>query len=853
MIFKRRYVRRKIREAKEGNLTELHLRYNKLTEIPDSITQLQNLTTLDLSGNNLTEIPDSITQLQNLTTLVLSGNNLTEIPDSITQLQNLTTLVLSGNQLTEIPDSITQLQNLTSLVLSGNNLTEIPDSITQLQNLTSLRLNDNQLTEIPDSITQLQNLTTLDLYNNQLTEIPDSITQLQSLTWLDLSSNNLTEIPDSITQLQNLTTLYLSGNPIEKPPLEVALKGVEAIRNYYRQLEAEGEDHLYEAKLLIVGEAGAGKTTLARKIENPDYDLNEEEKSTEGIDVVRWSFPMQNGEPFVVNIWDFGGQEIYHATHQFFLTKRSLYALVADTRSEDTDFYYWLNVVELLSDNSPLLIVKNEKQDRHREISDRQLRGRFDNLKGTLATNLADNRGLPEVVNEIKHHIQTLPHINSPVPSTWPKVRETLEKLKEEGRNYIGLDEYLGICEENGITQAEYRLQLSNYLHDLGICLHFQDDPLLNKTVILKPEWGTDAVYKVLDSKKVIRNMGRFSKADLADIWSEARYANMNDELLQLMLKFGLCYRILGSDEYIAPQLLTENQPKYDWGDADNLFLRYTYEFMPKGIVTRFIVAMHRYITDQRCVWKNGVVLEKDRTKAEIMEHYDRREIRIRIAGRYKRDLMTEIIHELDEIHDSFNRLRYDKLIPCNCEKCKDSQEPYFYPFDELRDFMADGADIQCRKSRTMVDPRGMIDDVIDREQFSEKEKERGGGIVLEKPVFEKPVKFVIEQTEKTESEDKKEEKNKDKVVVRSAWANGSFYLFAAVVVMAGVSIMAKLLPLYVLPVVFLSGILIVLITGMFQLLQDKSLPDKSFTELMKMVIKQLPLIRKFVKPDEKN
>ncbi|WP_416233391.1 hypothetical protein [Anabaena sp. UHCC 0399] len=27
-----------------------------------------------------------------------------------------------------------------------------------------------------------------------------------------------------------------------------------------------------------------------------------------------------------------GGQEIYHETHQFFLTKRSLYAVVADNR-----------------------------------------------------------------------------------------------------------------------------------------------------------------------------------------------------------------------------------------------------------------------------------------------------------------------------------------------------------------------------------------------------------------------------------------------------------------------------------------------------------------------------------------
>ncbi|MEH2298752.1 MAG: hypothetical protein V7K88_06780 [Nostoc sp.] len=103
----------------------------------------------------------------------------------------------------------------------------------------------------------------------------------------------------------------------------------------------------------------------------------------------RSPFLLDSDREFRVNIWDFGGQEIYHATHQFFLTKRSLYALVADTRKEDTDFYYWLNVVELLSGNSPLLIIKNEKQERKREINERELRRGFTNFQETLTTNLA--------------------------------------------------------------------------------------------------------------------------------------------------------------------------------------------------------------------------------------------------------------------------------------------------------------------------------------------------------------------------------------------------------------------------------------------------------------------------------
>ena len=217
--------------------------------------------------------------------------------------------------------------------------------------------------------------------------LPESLGQLQGLTQLDLRSNQLTELPAWSGQLQELRRLDLSDNPIENIPPEMLGTGllfsddIEKIWAYFRQLEAEGEDHLYEAKLLIVGEGGAGKTTLAKKIKDPNYELREDEESTEGIEVIQWEFKMENGQPFRVNIWDFGGQEIYHATHQFFLTKRSLYALVADSRKEDTDFYYWLKVVELLSDNSPLLIVKNEKQDRQREINERQLRGQFTTYK----------------------------------------------------------------------------------------------------------------------------------------------------------------------------------------------------------------------------------------------------------------------------------------------------------------------------------------------------------------------------------------------------------------------------------------------------------------------------------------
>ena len=471
--------RHRIQEAKEKQLEELDLSNywktddkDKLTKIPEEIFELTHLKVLRLNYNRISELPEPLGNLTNLTELDLSRNQLSELPELLGNLTNLTGLYLWDTQLSELPEFLGNLTNLTKLYLSGNQLSELPESFGELTNLIELYLWDNQLSELPESLGNLTNLIELYLWDNQLSELPESLGNLTNLTELYLSRNQLSELPGSLGNLTNSTKLDLSGNPLIKPPIEIAEQGIEAIRDYFQQIKTEGFVELQEAKLLILGEGGAGKTTLAKKIISKDYQLKEED-STQGIDVLTWHFPTVKGQDFRVNIWDFGGQEIYHATHQFFLTKRSLYALVADNRREDTDFYYWLNVVELLSDNSPLLIIKNEKQDRQKDINETALRGQFSNLEKTLATNLANNRGLEEILTDIKHYIQKLPHIGQVLPKTWENVRQVLE---QDSRNHITLQEYLNICDSNQITRRENKFQLSKYLHDLGVCLHFQDE-----------------------------------------------------------------------------------------------------------------------------------------------------------------------------------------------------------------------------------------------------------------------------------------------------------------------------------------------------------------------------------------
>jgi internalin A len=87
-------------------------------------------------------------------------------------------------------------------------------------------------------------------------------------------------------------------------------------------VEKQGMEYLYEAKMLIVGQPRAGKTSLRHKLLDSKLPLPNEEETTRGIDINRLTFDVadKNGNPraFYYNVWDFGGQHIYQTTHQFF-------------------------------------------------------------------------------------------------------------------------------------------------------------------------------------------------------------------------------------------------------------------------------------------------------------------------------------------------------------------------------------------------------------------------------------------------------------------------------------------------------------------------------------------------------
>jgi len=554
-------------------------------------------------------------------------------------------------------------------------------------------LTDVDIATFPADLFECPWIKSIDLVNNNISEIPNGIESLVNLESIKLTNNSIKKIPKKLVFLPRLKRIELNNNPLIEPPIEVANQGLDAIKNYFLQLDSE-ESKIYEAKLLIVGEGFVGKSTLMHRILHNEF--NKDITSTEGIEIKTLKVKINDIDDFKINIWDFGGQEIYHSTHQFFLTKRSLYIFVWDSIKEDkyVSFDYWLNIVKLLSDSAPVIIVQNKVDERINNLDEIGLKKYFTNITGFNNVSAKENIGIENLIKCIKEEISKLEHIGDSLPKAWIDIRFELQSLNS---NYIEINEYLSLCADYGLNEKS-ALFLSSYYHDLGVFLHFQDNPILNEIIFLKPEWATNAVYLLTDTKEVIKNFGQFKFEDLNRYW--VNYPRENHiYLIELMKRFELCFEISNIKKYIIPELLPESIQKTDLDFKTDLKFEYQYSFMPKAILTRFIVLNHHLIRS-KIYWKNGVEIEYEGSKALIINDFLNKKIIVNIGGINNSNLLSIIRKDINYIHKTLNYPEVKEMIPCMCSECKESNEPHLFNYTTLRKFQSKNKKtIECIKS----------------------------------------------------------------------------------------------------------------------------------------------------------
>ncbi|MCP5048664.1 MAG: GTP-binding protein [bacterium] len=634
-----------------------------------------NVIGLNLDAFGLKRLPESLATFHHLEKLNLIGNQLTDI-SALQGLTKLTELSLGDNQLTDV--SILQgLTKLTILYLGSNQLTDV-NALQGLTKLTKLKLYKNQLTDV-NALQGLTKLTKLILYNNELTDL-SALQGLKYLSKLNLRNNQITQLPEKLAGLgmainvketiyYGQVGLFLTGNPLESPPLEILQQGGEAVKSYFKSLK-KGSLPLNEVKVLLVGEGGAGKTSLVKRLVSGTFDPNESQ--THGINIDRWQVKDvkhendNQGKTITVNLWDFGGQEIMHATHQFFLSQRSLYILVLDGR-KDEDAEYWLKHIQSFGGDSPVLVVINKIDENPGfELNRKFLREKYPYINGFYRISCDTKDGLPALEAALKETLKQIRIIKTVWPLQWLNVKKELKNISQHTISYT---HYEAVCAKEEITNPSVRETLLDYLNDIGVSLHFKDLELLD-THVLEPRWVTEAVYRIINSKSLAEHSGELNLALLDHILAkkdEDDFEYPRDKhrfIVELMKKFELCYS-LDKRRILIPDLLQKEEPSFHVARSGALEFIIAYDFLPKSIMPRFIVQMHQDIKD-KLQWRTGVVLEDKRFRSlAVVKADDRdRKISIHVEGGQKRDYFAVILARLRGINQSFEKLETTELVP---------------------------------------------------------------------------------------------------------------------------------------------------------------------------------------------
>jgi len=460
------------------NLQNLQALYISATAVSD-LNPLKNLQNLRLFSISATAVSDlnPLKNLQNLQALYVTRTRISDL-NPLKNLKNLQSLIVRPIQGGDL-NPLKNLKNLQSLNIHSTKVSDL-NPLKNLKNLQSLIIHSTKVSDL-NPLKNLQNLQKLDISVTPVSDL-NPLKNLQNLQKLDISVTPVTDLIPLRELIQKGIEIKLNGCPLINPPIEIAKQGNEAILNYWKQIEAQGGTQtINEAKLIIVGEGDTGKTTLFNKLINPSFDLYKiPTKETQGINIHE-GLEIKKG--FRANLWDFGGQELQYMTHQFFLTPNAVYVLMMEARGEAPNLAYWFKIISLLGKDKSegkvsLIIVLNKKKGstgmpQYQDL----LKNYIDDfdyqfIEVDLAVNDKRWQSLREAIQQ---RLVNLPIVKNKLPKKWKSIRESLRESAQQ-QPYMNAARLDALCQRFQVTVEVDQFLMTEYLHQLGSLLHFQNE-----------------------------------------------------------------------------------------------------------------------------------------------------------------------------------------------------------------------------------------------------------------------------------------------------------------------------------------------------------------------------------------
>ena len=667
-----------------SQLTELDVSGNRLTSLPDSIGKLSQLTKLDVSGNRLTNFPESISTLSQLAELDVSRNKLTSLPESIGKLSQLTVLDVHFSQLTSLPESIGTLSQLAELDVSGNELTSLPESIGTLSQLKILDVSRSQLTSFPESIGKLSQLTMLSMAGLWLQEVPHWVRQLSKLKSLDLGYNPLKILPDWLGDMTELHTLNLSFLQLTAIPhsflklnlpfladfgvlrknnqkgicisnTELSIQpvslfdqsrdkspGFQESRKLIKEYFETPKIPVREAKVIFLGDGKVGKTYTIQRLLHGCRKGDYPTKETHGI-LIEDLHAEKDGETYKIRVWDFGGQDIMHEMHRCFLTDRTCYVVMVDTRvdKQTRRARYWLRTVQNIAPKAPILLLVNEVSGgKNLDLDYSSLKQEFSNLVGVeycSSMDAGDEEFRRKVEQAIFRQALDMDSCKMEFPQSWESVRQNLLSLRngagpeQKGMYYIDRQTFHRLCDRYAVSADDgLRAWLLTWFNDLGVCFsyHLGEDGQERSAdyKILDPMWLTSAVYKIIWEKEQTDD-GLITRSEIHRILEKPgsdamkkdgipclKDVSYNEQecgyVLDIMRMFRISYPADARTEFIPA--LCKSDSKLDpipehW--KQHAAYRFRYVFLPETVLHRLMIFCFTNLRPGRR-WRKGFWLE---------------------------------------------------------------------------------------------------------------------------------------------------------------------------------------------------------------------------------------------------
>ncbi len=525
------------------NIRELYLGSNKIKDI-NCLSSLGRLNKLFLSQNAIANI-DPIGELYLLEVLNLSKNDIKGSLSSLIRLKNLKYLDISNNSISSL-EGIENCENLKDLIATGNQIKDV----TILRNCrmaSRLQLNQNQI-ETFDILDSLPNLECLSLSKNKLSTIPAGIINHPKINVLELGWNSALEkiIPVEIINVNEdyddeydtISGTFLMITP-GTPHWRYDIDGV-PIDDYFNNCK----DHLISwlkdhesssvinnsVRVILCGNARVGKSSILDILQGRGFKADR--KSTHAIEIEKLLIP-NLPEPLECWVWDLGGQEVYHTTHQIFMRGKAIFLVAWDKETEDSidiedpldtstrhpnyRLRYWLHTIRSISPESPIILVQN-KTDIHGWATPHsdQISTDF-KVKYYASVSAQTQEGIDILKRYICEAAREILEYRMSVPASWWRMRDNILELKAKGQtNIISWDYFTAMCLESGVPPASIE-PLSSFFKSTSLCYYLTTNE--KKNVILNQRWAIEAIYKIFDREsRLYKNLKKYPWFSLSEI-----------------------------------------------------------------------------------------------------------------------------------------------------------------------------------------------------------------------------------------------------------------------------------------------------------------------------------------------